>query len=215
MPLCWILPVLLSPAPSSEVFLEVFNGNAKIGVTRYSSLMLSDGGKRSVMDLQMNAKGQSGRFTTTQVVNSEGQQESITMVVTQITSKQKVNATMQATISAKGDVKLLANSQGRRRVRNIAAPKGGSIKDPTEMWFVKIQPKAGATAQFFHFSVENLKWEQIKVTYKGKQSLKTHGQTLMAHYVEQLKDGKMQKMYFDDSGMPILIISGTVKLERQ
>ncbi len=93
-----------------------------------------------------------------------------------------------------------------------AAAEGVTV-DLSAMWFVKEQPKPGASASFYAFDILNLKWQQVDRVYVGRQGVK--GLVGEVNVVRETRDGVDWTFYLDDHGEPYLIESGDTRMVRQ
>ncbi len=84
-------------------------------------------------------------------------------------------------------------------------PKGWSLDDPSEAWFIFSKPKVGAASTYCAFSTDKRKWIKRTRTYTGDTTIVVGGKKVTGHWlvVKDNDDGSDFSMVVDDQGMPL------------
>jgi len=189
----------------SQVKMKVQIGSKNAGTVVITQKVLKDGSK--LVQLAMNLTSPPRTVRTESLYAKDGSpvrkfQE--TVVIGQRTRHQ-----VTATFSVSG-ARVVIDINGSRETKEVELKAGAKLANPSEFWFVREKPKVGARVQAHTFNLEQMKWEQVTVTYLGPKEIKIGGAKQTAHLITSDKGSA----YVDSTGQPVRLVLPGAVMER-
>ncbi|HSI71630.1 MAG TPA: hypothetical protein VK934_00515 [Fimbriimonas sp.] len=86
--------------------------------------------------------------------------------------------------------------------------------DTTARWFLTYKPKPGEEAKFQRFDMQRRQWSDVSVRYVGPKTVTLGGKQVAGFEAERSEYGRKSSVIYDAKGMPILLDSPDMRLER-
>ena len=204
-----VIAILLSLANAwalaGEVRLNVTGPDGLTGTANLVNKILEDGTKY----VRLTMKLKHGDGQTTDVLQESSYTDKgvpVRMLQTSKSASKKVSVVV--TFTEEGAQVVMDKGDGPKT--NFVVRPDGSTANPTELWFVKVQPHKGQVVEYYTFRVSEQTWIKAKSSYKGKTEIVVAGKRVSANLVHM---GEV-KSYCDDLGDPFRIELRDLKLER-
>lgn len=123
----------------------------------------------------------------------------------------KMKKQVVASFSAKG-ANVVVNDDGKRTVKDIPLVATAPRANLSEFWFVRDDPKVGASEEVYQFNMDSLEWEIVKTQYKGKKTIRLEDRSVEVHEIVTSRGQRKATSYVDDDGLPVLVDQGDVKM---
>ncbi len=181
---------------ASAVNLQIIVQGLKIGTGEADIRSLPNGNVQFTISMNIQAQGIKAAYKATEIGRVDG------MPVSETESRDD-NGTKTETVRIYGpkSVTIKITTGGQTTSKTVPYPKTGSIKTPSNAWFLKFKPKVGTTFTGWTLNDQTYKWEQETTTYTGDQEILVAGKTVKAHLITHTKG----RMYLDDKGVPYRI----------
>jgi hypothetical protein len=203
------------------------------GVIAATALAIADSA-----DYKLIANGQQiGTVRTTMKSDRNGFLEESTANIKQHGRSVKIFTRTQLDRNGNWIRKGIEMGSGSDTIKAFAIPKGGgalvmmqrggkkyqaevpqasrtSTTDTTARWFLGYRPKPGEQATFQRFDMQRRQWSDVTVRYLGPKSLVIGGKSRAGFETERIEYGKKSKVIYDANGIPILLDSPDMRLER-
>jgi hypothetical protein len=190
------------------------------------------------VDYRLLAGGkQIGSIRTTLKVDRGGYFEESTAKITQ--GGKTVSIYTKTQLDSKGNWtrKGLELGSGATAIKAFAIPKGTSAlvfmerggkkyqaevkqtsnlptTDTTARWFISYKPKPGETVNFQRFDMQRRQWSDVTIRYVGVKTVTLEGKVHAGFETERTEYGKKSTVVLDSKGIPILLDSPEMRLER-
>ena len=188
---------LAATVQAQEARFDVLVKGKKAGVATYKVSPYQRGGRLTRLRIVLADGSISESVSKSDATgNAVGSENSVRRSGT--TSKEVV------TYDARGDATIV-----RDKGKPIVVPfdRKGSRKDPSETWFRGVRPTPGTWAVFRALDPRKRTWEEVRVTFVGKQGA--------GNVVRQQRNGLTTIFTLNDSGIPLVIESGDLRMNRR
>lgn len=118
-----------------------------------------------------------------------------------------------ATFNAEGASVVLLEGD-KRSVKTVSLAAIAPRANLAEFWFLRDPPAKAAVVESYLFNLDSLEWELSSSEYVGDREVVANGRTVKVHEVLLKQGAKRITALLDDGGLPVLIRSGDVKMER-
>ncbi len=194
-------------AYSGTVTLKVSGSSGLKGTAIVFNEMQNDGSKVSRMEMTLtDPKGQSVMIVQETIYQKSG----VPKQKSQTTTIEGVPTYTIVAIFERGVVRLQAVMYGKSSETTIPVPTDLTIAEKFEFWFCRDKIPLKGQNTFYRFDLSTLKFERTKSIYQGRRSIMV-GQRVRTANLVQVGDSKI---YLDDRGDPIRIVSPGVLMER-
>lgn len=193
---------------------DVFFGEAQVGELRYKIILKEN----KALQTQIRSEFSFQDFQQTNVQENEYDFEG-----RPIRKYHRATGDSERTMIAsfgKDSVHIVREEKGKRSTQNIPIPKGAEIRAKSEFWFLTVNPRIGKQYEYYRFDLTNLLWHKIRVVYSGKETIRVGKKNVMAHAITQTDlERKVPiqeiKLWLDDNGVPLLMVSENMRIERK
>ena len=181
--------------------MKVIQQGKDFGTATLTQTVGPDGAK--VQESVIVAKGPGNDMTIRQVARYDRTGRPLTKSVTANVGERQMSA-ITATFDATGGTIRLVREAGNETKR-FPLPKGMSMADPSEFWFIKSKPKPGTTVRAATLNLMGTGWEATQTTYIGKTQVQIGNKRVAGHRVRSEGKGRVVEVIVDDRGMPLTI----------
>jgi hypothetical protein len=123
----------------------------------------------------------------------------------------KLQKQIVASFNPKG-ANVVINEGGKRTVKDVTIVAAAPRANLSEFWFVRDDPKAGASEEAYQFNLDSLQWEIVKTEYKGKKTIRLEDRSVEVHEIVTSRGQRKATSYVDDDGLPVLVDQGDMKM---
>lgn len=209
--------VLGAPAYAwSDIKLDLFLGESKIGTGTYSESFDHHGRKTSVTKLWgKNVKGVKMTITQIKEIDKDGYPIHEEETVIEGTGKQADERNYNVKYDSTGAaILILVTNKRATTERSFVPPPGLSRADASDLWFSKTKPLSGTSIRSTVFDIENMSWQIVETTFVGKRWVTASGRSVEANLIVDIRDGVKREVYLDDKGLPVLMKTGPHRVEK-
>lgn len=179
-----------------------------VGTASLTQSLLPSGEKRVQLSLEMTAPGGKAvkvRSDTRYDAKGRATRQFIETIGVQPPSRRQVTATF-----TKDGANAVLDDDGVRSVKDVPLPYTAPRDDASQFWFMREQPKAGATVKAYRFDADGLKWELTTTSYIGPTTVKLGGKSIKGFLVRDSRSNTV----VDEKGLPLRIETGSAVFER-
>jgi hypothetical protein len=207
--------VMLAAAGQAEVLLGVTENGAPSGTIRWSAKTTA----KEHTEKRIISTGENSRNKT--IITYWNAKGELTKVEFEMQSTSIINGralkgrtSITATFPEGKDSEAIIRIPGKTIKQPIAQPPLPT-EDPTVYWFVRDQPKIGTVVDYAAFDILNFTWQSVERTYVGRKPAPVPGFSGDTNVVTESRDGVNSTLYFDDTGQPVCIVTGTTLTVRK
>ncbi|HWP30415.1 MAG TPA: hypothetical protein VNK96_01630 [Fimbriimonadales bacterium] len=202
------------PNTEKSAEYDVYFGEAHVGELRYKITLKEN----KALQTQIRSEYSFQDFQQTNVQENEYDFEG-----RPIRKYLRTTGDSERTIIAsfgKDSVHIVREEKGKRSTQTIPIPKGAEIRAKSEFWFLTVTPRIGKQYEYYRFDLTNLLWHKIRAVYSGKETIRVGKKDVVAHAITQTDlEGKVSiheiKLWLDDNGVPLLMVSEKMRVERK
>jgi|GEM_PF-3007908 len=196
-------------AVASAVNLTITVGGQKFGTGSVDMKALPNGNLSFTIAMNIDVNGIKSSFKAVEVSKADGMPVTSTETRDEMQGKVEEVKTYGPT-----SVTVKTTTGGKTTSKTYPYPKTGTVKSPSNSWFLVFKPKVGTSYTSWSLNDDTHQWEKETTTYTGDQNITVGGKSIKAHLITHTKG----KLYVDEKGIPYRIEmnqSGmTIVLER-
>lgn len=180
--------------------LRVMHGTKQTGTATITQKLNAQGDKLVFLTFDLTSPDgkSSARLRTETTYRSDGSPTRMFHEMTYGEAKKRRQVTVSFSTAG---ARAVVDDSGARNVKEAPLASPALMKDLSEFWFLRDQPKVGTTISSYHFDTTALDWSMVENKYLGKQNISWNGQTISAHKVKSQR----AVSYLDDLGLPLRI----------
>lgn len=91
---------------------------------------------------------------------------------------------------------------GKSVTKTVKYPAKGSVKSPSDFWFLTSRPKPGAVETSYSFSSSEMTWKQRTTKYLGPKTIIVQGRSVQGHLITSAEADQ----WVDAKGIPLRIV---------
>jgi len=201
-------------ATQAKYSLSISGQSVGTGTLTYTKL--SNGDYRLVVDLSLAIQGNSLRLQDEEVVDKSARP--ISSSVVQEAGGHKVER--KIAFGPKALVRTDSVDGNAPQKKTVAYPKGKSIAQPSDLWFVTNKPAVGAVSMETQYDSESGSWQNHKNVFVGPTTITIGNKKVKANLIQDknLADGRLVRDWRDQHGIPfrmeLPIPNGILQLDR-
>lgn len=204
----WIGTVLLLVLAPKTVLMNISADGKLLGTAKFTQQLLPNGGKQVQILMDLGTAGKRGvRVRQESVYDSQGNP---VRKIQEVTSAEGKRTQLALVTFDDSGAKMILDEGSKHTEKNYPLTKGAPRADLSEFWLIRDKPKQNAKVTHYRFDVSGARWSLAESVYIGKTTVAVGGKTVAAHMIRST-DGVA---YSDDTGDPILIQTGNVRMER-
>ena len=189
--------VALTPAQNR---LRMYQGETPIGWVTISQRLTDDGGKTVELRTQTGTTPYLAKTHRQTTYDRDGRLTKI--FIEQLTGQARRQ--IIATFDAVGATVITADANSRT-VQKFPWPTGAVQTRPSEFWFLREQPKLGATCEFTDFDPVTLMFKPVRVTYVGQEVLVIVRQNKSLAKIITKQGDVETPAWVDEIGLPVRV----------
>ena len=196
--------VLSILAVTSPAQFDVTYKGSKVGTASVTQKLTEGGSKTVMMSVEIKIQGKITK------VRSENSYDATGLPMRKFVQTTgpgpRDRKTTIVTFSTEG-AHVVTEFGGSRKQETVTLLETAPRANPSEFWFVKVQPKVGTQVRTYLFDIDSNSWQVNTITYKGKVTHKK----MAGHLIES----ERYTAVVDDAGLPIAVEFGAMMLERR
>ena len=188
------------PDTAGRVVLAAVVGDQIIGRATFSIQKAPSGLTTEVSQIDLWPEGHRVQILATSIMKLDGYQ----VQDGQTQSEDGVDSESVLAVYSKAGADL--SDRVAKTKKLYALPKGWTLDDPSEAWFISSKPKLGASSTYCAFSTEKRKWIKRTRTYPRDVSVTVGTKKINGHEIvvrDNDEAGSDFSMIVDDQGMPL------------
>ena len=207
----FVAPALLFSAAVAVSFgypMKVSNIGKTIGTAEYSQ-KVSGGKVTKYLSIKTTNHGKTSVVSDTTVYNSAG-----TPLSDSFFTQFGANSVHLAITYTSTAAIVHGTFNGKSISRKVLLPKGASMANPSNVWFITRKPSANQIIVATVFDTQNLQWVNHTVSYRGDQTITIDGKSVLSHRLYDQENGGDQELWLNSSGQLLRYASNGILIQK-
>jgi hypothetical protein len=174
-------------------------GGQPAGTATMTFTKQPNGGCKIVADLELSVQGSTTHIQSTEVLDKNARPVAFDFV--EVAGGFSAERKMEYGAKA---LTFTETSGGKTKKKVVAYPKGKSVAQPSDLWFVTTKPTPHTVSMEEEYDADAGKWVSHKNVYVGTTQITVGGKKVKAYEINDtaLSDGRVLHDWRDAHGLP-------------